>query len=82
VDHHDIFSFIILLGVIQGVFLSFFFLWRKTDNQQSTVFLGLILLFFALLNFDFWSGYTLTTLRYPHLLDISVPFSLAMGPLT
>lgn len=81
-DHHDIFSFIILLGVIQGVFLSFFFLWRKSDNQQSTVFLGLILLFFALLNFDFWSGYTLTTLRYPHLLDISVPFSLAMGPLT
>jgi AraC-like DNA-binding protein len=79
--HHDIFSFVILLGVIQGVFLSFFFLWRKSGNQRSNVFLGFILLFFALLNFDFWSGYTLTTLRYPHLLDISVPFTLTMGPL-
>jgi AraC-like DNA-binding protein len=77
---HDIFSFIILLGVIQGVFLSFFFLRQKHGNRLSSIFLGLILFFFAFLNFDFWSGYTLVTLRFPHLLDISVPFSLAMGP--
>jgi len=78
----DIFSFIILLGVIQGIYLSLFFIFRRTEVRKASLFLGLILFFTAILNFDFWSGYTFTTLRYPHLLDISVPFSLTMGPLT
>jgi len=79
--HQDLFSFIILLGVIQGVLLSLFFLGRNRQLFPSSVFLGLLLLFMALHNIDFWAGYTLFTLLHPHWLDISVPLSLAMGPL-
>lgn len=80
-NRHDFFSFIILLGVIQGIFLSLFFLIRKKENQHTALFLGLMIFFFALHNFDFWAGYTYFTLKHPHLLDASVPLSFTMGPL-
>jgi AraC-like DNA-binding protein len=80
-NRHDFFSFIILLGVIQGIFLSLFFLIRKKENQSASLFLGLMIFFFALHNFDFWAGYTYFTLKHPHLLDVSVPLSFTMGPL-
>lgn len=80
-SHHDIFSYIILLGVIQGIFISMFLLKQRKDGRPALLFLGILLFFMTLMNFDFWAGYTFTTIRLPHLLDISVPLTFAMGPL-
>ena len=78
---NDILSLIIILGIIQGIFLAFFFLWKKQKNQLSNKYLGVILFLFALHNLDFWASYSRHILEMPFLLDISVPFTFLMGPL-
>jgi len=45
----NLFAIIILLGVIQGLFLSFFFLNRKIRRKPSSMYLGLVLLSLSLI---------------------------------
>jgi AraC-like DNA-binding protein len=79
--HNDLLSIIILLGVIQAIFLTFIFLWNNKKNPSSNIYLGIILFLIAIQNLDFWASYSRYTLKFPFLLDISVPFTFAMGPL-
>lgn len=74
----NIFSIIIFLGLVQGLFLSFLLL---SKSNRSHKILGIILLLISLQIFDFFSAYSLISLRYPHLIDISLPVGLAIGPL-
>ena len=81
VYRNDLLSIIIIMGVIQGLFLSFFFLWNNKQNRASNKYLGILLFLFAVHNLDFWASYSRYTLKFPFLLDISVSFTMAMGPL-
>ena len=74
----DIFSIIIFLGFVQGLFLSVLLL-SKPDRSHKL--LGLVLLVISVQIFDFFSAYSLISLRYPHMIDISVPLALITGPL-
>jgi len=74
----DIFSIIIFLGLVQGFFLSVLLL-SKSDHLNKI--LGLILLMISLQISDFFFAYSLISIRYPHLIDISLPLGLAIGPL-
>jgi AraC-like DNA-binding protein len=74
----DIFSILIFLGLIQGLFLSCLLLSKSSRLHKI---LGIILLVISLQIFDFFSAYSLISLRYPHLIDISLPLGLAIGPL-
>jgi AraC-like DNA-binding protein len=78
---NNIVSVLIILGIIQGIFLAFFFLRRTGKSQKSNFFFGIMLLLFAIHNLDFWAGYSRYVLAVPFLLDISLPFTMAMGPL-
>ena len=79
--HNDLLSIIIFLGVIQGIFLGFVFLLSRAKNSKLNKYLGILLFLFALHNFDFWASYSLFTLKAPFLLDLSLPFTLSMGPI-
>lgn len=74
----DIFSIIIFLGLVQGLFLSVLLLSKSNHLHKI---LGIILLLISIQIADFFSAYTLISLRYPHLIDISLPLGLAIGPL-
>jgi len=74
----DIFSIIIFLGLVQGFFLSVLLLSKSNPLHKI---LGVILFLISIQIFDFFSAYSLISLRYPHLIDISVPLGLAFGPL-
>ena len=78
---NDIISILIILGIIQGTFLAFFFSGGRNQNQRANRYLGILLLLFAIHNLDFWASYSRYVLAVPFLFDISVPFTLAMGPL-
>lgn len=78
---NDVFSYLILFGVVLGFILGVVLLSRAGRNRKASHLLGLIILCFVISNFDFWGGYTRYTLIYPHLLEISWPFSFALGPL-
>jgi len=74
----DIFSVLIFLGLVQGLFLSVLLLSKSSHLHRI---LGVILLVISIQIADFFSAYSLISLRYPHLIDISVPLGLANGPL-
>jgi AraC-like DNA-binding protein len=73
----DIFSIIIFLGLAQGIFLSVLLITKFKFPQKI---LGLILLIISIQIFDFFSAYSLISLKCPHLIDISQPLGLVLGP--
>jgi AraC-like DNA-binding protein len=78
---NDIFSIIIILGIVQGTFLAYFFILRGCKGRVVNIYLGIILLLFVIHNLDFWATYSRFVLKAPYLLDISVSFTMAIGPL-
>ena len=63
----DLFAVIILLGVIQGLFLSFFFLNRKIRRNSSSLFLGFVMLSLSLIILEIFlnhTGYMYDMLRF------------------
>ena len=78
---NDLLSILIILGIFQGTFLALFFLRKSSKNKKSNIYLGTILLLFAVHNLDFWASYSRYVIRIPFVFDISVPFAFAMGPL-
>lgn len=55
---HDIFSYIIFLGAVNGLFLSFLIFWKRQNNRQTNTFIALLLLFISLVLFGLFLGYT------------------------
>jgi len=78
---NDLFSYLILFGIIQGVILGIILLNNKGKNKTANKLLGVIVIGFIISNLDFWGGYTRYTLQFPHLLDISWSVSFLFGPL-
>ena len=78
----DFFSFAILLGALQGILLSFFFLRHYKRNQPNQVFLGLLMLSMSLIMIDVWLGYTNYMFYTLWLVDSTEPLNFVMAPLT
>lgn len=76
----DLFAVFIFLGIIQAVFLSFFFFSKENRKVQANIFHGLLLVSMAaclLEIFLMYSGYIMHCL---YLVDFSEPFSFLIGP--
>lgn len=74
----DTYAFITLMGVVQGFFLSLFFLYKKHDFNRL---LGFYLLSSVLLTLDSLLGYTNVMLSVIYLNDFSETCNLLVGPL-
>jgi AraC-like DNA-binding protein len=77
----NLFAFLILLGVIQGLILSYFFLSAKNRLYQPNIFLGLLILVFSVVSFDIFLCYTGYMMRFACLDNFSESMALAIGPL-
>jgi len=77
----DFYSGFMFLGLAQGLFLGFFFILKQKEENILYKLLGITILLISIQILDFFSAYSLITLKFPHLLDISTPFTLATGPL-
>jgi AraC-like DNA-binding protein len=78
----DLFSMFIFLGVIQGFFLSYFFIANSRGSRFSNLFLGALLLSLSVVMTDVWLGYTNYMFRVLWLVDFSEPINLLLAPLT
>jgi AraC-like DNA-binding protein len=77
----DFFSLINFMGIIQGIFLSYFFLSKKNRTHHSNSYFGFILICLIVINLDLFlcdTNYMFYVLRIN---DFSEVFSLAIGPL-
>ncbi|NOG47369.1 MAG: helix-turn-helix transcriptional regulator [Calditrichaeota bacterium] len=77
----DLFSVFIFLGAMQGLYLTFFFVFRKEGNHLSNILFGCILLVLALITLDIFSGYTNYIIYFMHLNNSTEPFTFLIGPL-
>jgi AraC-like DNA-binding protein len=77
----DLFAVFIFLGIVQAVFLSFFFLSKENRKSPANLFEGLLLLTLASCILEIFLMYTGYIIHCLYLVDFSEPFSMAIGPL-
>ena len=75
--HADLFVFFILLGIAQGLFLSYFFLRQK---ETANRYFGLALLVMSILVFDVWLGYSNLMFQTLWLVDFSEAGNFIFAP--
>jgi AraC-like DNA-binding protein len=76
----DLFAVFIFLGIVQAIFLSFFFLYGENRKRKSNFFHGLLLISMAgciLEIFLMYTGYIVDCL---YMVDFSEPLSFLIGP--
>jgi AraC-like DNA-binding protein len=77
----DIFAFLMFLGLVQGLFLSSFFLNKAHRKISSNIYEGFLLISFSLVLGDIFLSYTGYMTNVIFLNDFSEPFCFAIGPL-
>lgn len=78
----DLFAIIILLGVVQGFFLAFFFLTTQKGNKVAHRYLGLFLFSMAFAITEVLLGYTNYTFQTLYLVDMAEPLNFTVAPLS
>ena len=73
----DFFVFFIFLGIVQGLFLAYFFLRQK---ETANRYFGLALLVLSILVFDVWLGYSNLMFQVLWLVDFSEPGNFIFAP--
>lgn len=76
----DLFSIFIFLGIVQTVFLGFFFFSRENRAIKASLFQGLMLLSMALCNVEILLMYTGYIQHCWWLVDFSEPIAFLIGP--
>lgn len=77
----DLFAIIIFLGVIQGLFLSFFFLNKQIRKKPSNLYMGFLMLNLSMMILEIFlvhTGYIFDVLRIN---NFSEPLTFAVSPL-
>lgn len=77
----DFVVIIITLGIVQGLFLGFVFLFIKRENRRANTFLGLLYILFSVSIVHFILHRTNAYYLYPHLIRLSFPPLFLFGPL-
>jgi len=78
----DLYAIFILLGAVQGFFLSYFFIKNSTGKRFPNIFLGFLILGMSLIMTDVWLGYTNYMFRVIWLVDFSESVNFILAPLT
>lgn len=76
----DLFAIFIFLGIVQAIFLSYFFLTGENRKVQTNLFQGVLLLAIALNNIEIFVMYTGYIVNCLYLTDFSEPIALVIGP--
>ena len=77
----DIYALLILLGVFQGFFISFFLLQKKNRAFRRNVFLGLFILSLSLVISEILLNYTGLITKVIFLDNFTEPLNFALAPL-
>ena len=76
----DLFAIFIFLGVVQAIFLSFFFFSKESREKSFNVFQGLLLVSIAGCLLEVALMYSGYIIHFLHLVDFSEPLALLIGP--
>lgn len=74
-------ALIILIGIVFGFLLSYFFISKSLKNYSPNIFMGLLLLTFTLNMLEGWLNYTRLIFKALHLTNFSEPTNFIIAPL-
>ena len=77
----DFFACLMFLGIIQALFLAYFFIFGKQKNQLANRFLGLLLLCFVFAITEILLCYTNYMFKVVWLIDFAEPTNFLIAPL-
>ncbi len=77
----DLFACVMFLGIIQALFLAYFFIFGKKGNRQANLFLGMVLIGFVLAMTEILLCYTNYMFKMVWLIDFAEPTNYAFAPL-
>jgi len=77
----SLFDLIIFLGVIQGLFLTWFFLKNSRQKNKANLYQGLLILVLSLTIFEEWLNNTGYIVKVLALTDFSEPLNFTFAPL-
>jgi AraC-like DNA-binding protein len=77
----DFFACVMFLGIVQALFLAYFFISGKKGNRQANLFFGLILIGFVLSMTEILLCYTNYMFKMVWLIDFAEPANYAFAPL-
>jgi AraC-like DNA-binding protein len=77
----DLFACVMFLGIVQALFLAYFFIFGKKGNRQANLFLGIILIGFVLAMTEILLCYTNYMFKMIWLIDFAEPTNYAFPPL-
>jgi AraC-like DNA-binding protein len=76
----DLFAIFIFVGIVQAIFLSFFFFSKNNRKIETNVYQGIMVLAMAACTFEIFLCYTGYIIRCLWLVDFSEPLSYLIGP--
>ncbi|MBI1768167.1 MAG: AraC family transcriptional regulator [Bacteroidetes bacterium] len=76
----DLFAIFIFLGIVQAIFLSYFFLTGENRKVQANFFQGILLLAIAFNIIEIFIMYTGYIVNCLYLVDFSEPIAFVIGP--
>jgi AraC-like DNA-binding protein len=77
----DFFASVMFLGIVQALFLAYFFIFGKKGNRQANLFLGIILIGFVMSMTEILLCYTNYMFKMVWLIDFAEPTNLLFAPL-
>jgi AraC-like DNA-binding protein len=76
----DLFAIFIFVGIVQAIFLSFFFFSKNNRKIETNVYQGIMVLAMAACTFEIFLCYTGYIIHCLWLVDFSEPLSFVIGP--
>jgi AraC-like DNA-binding protein len=77
----NFFSILILLGVIQGLYLSYFFIFQKSKKKVPNIFMGMLLFSLSLVILEIFLNYTGLIVNVISINNFSEAFGFLIAPL-
>jgi len=79
--HINLIALIILLGVILGIYVSYFIITKSLKHKSPNIYMGLLILALSLMMFEGWLNYTGYIFKVLILTNYSEPLNFAIAPL-
>jgi AraC-like DNA-binding protein len=77
----DLFACVMFLGIVQALFLAYFFIFGRKGNRQANLFLGITLIGFVLAMTEILLCYTNYMFKMVWLIDFAEPTNFLFAPL-
>ncbi len=76
----DVVALILIFGVIQGVFVSFFLIKKSIRKMSPNLYMGILIFILSLIMFEGWLNYTNYIFKVLWLTNFSEPLNFVIAP--